>query len=102
MTSTSIFIRGSASPAEIIIAAGLISPKSAQDRPALGKVFGPDYDIRDANHVGEGGAGLLQRRLDVEQALLGLLGDTFRNRHRGIVEAGRAGHEHPFSEHHRA
>src|SRR3954470_8804465 len=44
----------------------------AKDRPALSKFIGVRQYVCDTNHVFETRPGLLQRRLDVLQALLGL------------------------------
>ena len=46
--------------------------------------------------------GRVQGRLDVLQALLGLLDHLVRNLHRRVVEAGGAGDEHPVALHHGA
>src|SRR5438309_8488928 len=74
VTSISIRIRGSANPAEIIMAAGrTFAEVLPQDWPALREVFCLWENVRDPNHIPEARPGLLKGRLDIPQALLGLL-----------------------------
>src|SRR5262249_16052935 len=54
-------------------------------------------DVRHANHVPETRSGLLERRLDVSHGLLGLSTEVVRDRHRAVVEAGRARDEDPVA-----
>src|SRR5262249_46663156 len=68
-----------------------------QDRPALREVLRLGKDVRHANHVSETRSGLLERRLDVSHGLLGLSTEVVRDRHRAVVEAGRARDEDPVA-----
>src|SRR5262249_30045059 len=65
--------------------------------PAAREIVTLRNDVSDPHDVGEARAGLLQGGLDVPQALLDLLEQVVRNCHRRIVEAGRAGNEHPLA-----
>src|SRR5712664_1947226 len=67
-----------------------------ENRPASRKVLGLWKNVRDPNDVPKTGPGLLEGRLDVPQALLGLLDQVVRNRHRLIIEPGRARDEDPL------
>src|SRR5207245_11233112 len=51
--------------------------------------------IRHSHYVPQTGSGLLEGGLDVAQALLGLVGHALADRHRAVVEAGRARDEDP-------
>lgn len=72
----------------------------AQHRPAPGELAPLGQDVGHANHVAEAGSGLLERRRNVPEALLGLLLDALRDRHGCVVESRRPGNEDPVALHH--
>ena len=62
VTSISIFIRGSISPATIIVAAGArVAERGAELRPAAFEIVPVGQDVADADDVGEGRARRRQR-----------------------------------------
>ena len=98
VTSISIFMRGSSSGQTCIVAAGSARPKVAPEhRPARLEVLGARQQVAHAHDVVEAGTGLLERRGDRAQRLVGLLGDVVGDRHRRVVEAGGARDEDPIA-----
>src|SRR5574338_374044 len=74
----------------------------AQDGPAGLEVRALRQEVAHTHDIGEGTAGLDERRLDVAQALLSLGDHVVRDRHGRVVKAGRAGHVHPIAVDHGA
>lgn len=78
-----------------------VTEAAAQGRPARLEVPAIRQQIAHAHHVGKATAGFGQRLTDVAQALFSLLDHIVRDRHRRVVEPGRAGHVHPVAVDHR-
>ena len=91
-------MRGSTRPQNTAVAAGRIAPKtSASTGTMRGQSSRFGYVVPDPDDIGETGAGLGEGALDIAEGLPRLLGRIVGDRHRRVVEAGRAGDEHPLA-----
>jgi hypothetical protein len=69
----------------------------AQHRPALWEAFALGHYVIHSHDIREIGACLAKSRLNVLQALLGLVQQALGNGHGVVIEAGGAGYENPLS-----
>ena len=97
VTSISMRMRGSDKPAWIMVAAGRTAAKYRLSTGQHGSKSSRRGRIAHPDHIGHGGAGLLQRDVDVSHRLLALRDDIVGDRHGCVVEAGRSRDKNPFA-----
>jgi len=91
-------MRGSTRPQTSAVAAGRISAEDlAEHRDDSGPITDVRHVVANSHNVGEAGTGFAQRLLDVAEDLARLLGRVFGDRHRRVVEPGRAGDKDPLA-----